>query len=72
MITDLGILRPDPDSSELELAACYRGVEPDQVRANVGWDLRISAGLGEVPPPSETELTALRDLLARTKEATGD
>jgi glutaconate CoA-transferase subunit B len=72
VITDLGILRPDPDSCELELSACYPGVKPDRVRANTGWDLRISTRLSEVPPPSEAELTGLRDLLARTKEPAHD
>ncbi len=64
VITDLGVLRPDPDTMELVLTGIYAGVSPQQVRDNTGWDLVISADLTDIPPPSEAELTALRDMLA--------
>jgi glutaconate CoA-transferase, subunit B len=63
VITDLGVLRPDPGTMELTLTGIYRGISADQVRESTGWDLVISAGLSEIAPPSEAELTALRDLL---------
>ncbi len=34
------------------------------IRDRTGWDLRVSADLAELPPPTEAELTALRGLLA--------
>jgi glutaconate CoA-transferase, subunit B len=76
VITDLGVLRPDPGTMELTLTGIYRGISADQVRESTGWDLVISAGLSEIAPPSEAELTALRDLLgggspSRTANADG-
>jgi glutaconate CoA-transferase, subunit B len=62
VITDLGVLRPDPHTCELVLAGIYPGVSVTQVSEATGWDLVISPDLAEVPPPSEAELTALRDL----------
>ena len=64
VITDLGVLRPDPGTMELVLTGIYPGVSPEQVRDNTGWDLMISPDLSNIPPPSEAELTALRDMLA--------
>jgi glutaconate CoA-transferase, subunit B len=64
VITDLGVLRPDPGISELVLTGIYAGVSPERVRDNTGWDLVISPDLTNIPPPSESELTALRALVA--------
>lgn len=64
VITDLGVLEPDPRTCELTLVAVHPGVTPEQVRAATGWDLRISADLTETPPPSEEELSVLRALQA--------
>jgi glutaconate CoA-transferase subunit B len=66
VITDLGVLRPDPDSLELVLTATYPGVSVDQVRDSTGWELAVSAELSELAPPSASELAALRLLLAST------
>jgi glutaconate CoA-transferase, subunit B len=66
VITDLGVLRPDPDSLELVLTATYPGVCVDQVRDSTGWDLAVTAEVSELAPPSTAELTALRLLLAGT------
>jgi len=63
VITDLGVLRPDPGTMELMLTGIYPEVSVDRVRESTGWDLMISADVSEIPPPSEAELTALRDLL---------
>ncbi len=69
VITDLGILRPDPVSKELTLVAVHPGVSVDRVRAATGWDLRVSPALATTPAPTERELAALRDLHARTAVA---
>jgi glutaconate CoA-transferase, subunit B len=63
VISDLGVLRADPDSLQLMLTAIYPGVSVDQVRDSTGWDLAVSAELRELAPPSTAELTALRLLL---------
>jgi glutaconate CoA-transferase, subunit B len=65
VVTDLGVL--EPDEGELTLTHVHPGVEPDEVRAATGWDLRIADDLAVTEPPSEQELSALRSL--RTKGA---
>jgi glutaconate CoA-transferase subunit B len=62
VVTDLGILEPD-DNGELILAALHPGKEIDQVRANTGWDLKITHQLRTTNPPAIEELTILRQEL---------
>jgi glutaconate CoA-transferase, subunit B len=69
VITDFGILRPNCDSEELELAAVYPGVTPAAARAACGWPLAVAADLATLPPPADTDLRVLRELHARTEEA---
>ena len=42
MITDLGILEPDPHTRELTLVAVHEGVTVEQVREATGWELRVA------------------------------
>jgi glutaconate CoA-transferase, subunit B len=72
VITDLGVLEPDPDSCELVLTAVYPGVSPAEVGERTGWDLRVAADLGEIVPPSPAELAVLRDLLATMPEGNSE
>ncbi len=65
VITDLGVLEPDPQSKELVLTEVHPGVEVESVRAETGWELRVSDDLRRTDPPSEEELSALRELIAR-------
>ena len=69
VITDLGILEPDPESRELTLACVHPGVAVDDARAATGWPLAIADGLAVTPAPTEGELAALRGLHARTAAA---
>ena len=69
VITDLGVLEPDPESRELVLTHVHPGVEADEVRAATGWALRVADDLATTPAPSEAELQALRTLHARTAAA---
>jgi glutaconate CoA-transferase subunit B len=62
VITNLGVLRPDPATLQLVLVGIYPGVTVSQVKDNTGWDLAISPGLTETSPPSRQELLALRKL----------
>jgi glutaconate CoA-transferase, subunit B len=62
VVTDLGILEPDPETRELTLASVHPGVDLEQVREATGWELRVAAELGETEPPTEEELTTLRGL----------
>jgi glutaconate CoA-transferase, subunit B len=61
VITDRCILERDA-SGELVLSALFPGVAIDDVRANVGWDLRTTATVAQVPAPGSATLNALRKL----------
>jgi glutaconate CoA-transferase, subunit B len=60
VITDLGVLEPDPETAELVLTALHHGITVEQVRAETGWPLQIAADLVITAPPSTTELETLR------------
>jgi glutaconate CoA-transferase subunit B len=64
VITDLGVLEPDPVTRELVLTQVHPGVGPDEVRAATGWDLRVAETLRTTEPPTDEELLALRELQA--------
>jgi glutaconate CoA-transferase subunit B len=79
VITDLGVLRKgaDPpaeplrpaapvgsDPRELVLEALHPGVTLVQAREATGWDLRVAGDLETSDPPTEAELTLLRELQA--------
>jgi len=64
IITDLGVLQPDPDTCEFVLTGIYPGTSVVDVKDRTGWDLQVSPDLGVLPPPSDSELAALRGLLA--------
>jgi glutaconate CoA-transferase subunit B len=62
VITDLGVLKPDPDTCELTLVSLHQGSEVDAVRAATGWKLAVAPDLEESQPPTDEELRILRDL----------
>ncbi|WP_434090319.1 CoA-transferase subunit beta [Micromonospora avicenniae] len=70
VITDLGVLEPDPVTCELTLTRLHPGVTVEQVRAATGWDLAVAERLTTGEPPTRRELTVLRALEA-TKRAAG-
>jgi glutaconate CoA-transferase subunit B len=65
VITDLGVLEPDPETKVLVLTRTHPGVEVDQVLEQTGWALEVSAELGRTEPPTAEELAKLRELLER-------
>ena len=65
VITNLGVLEPDPETKELLLAAVHPGVDVERVRGETGWELRISDELDQTEPPTDEELQALRELVGR-------
>jgi glutaconate CoA-transferase, subunit B len=69
VITDLCVLRPNPDTNELELVGVHPGIEVDAVVAATGWKLRVATDVGRVDPPTEEELSILRGLKERTSLA---
>jgi glutaconate CoA-transferase subunit B len=65
VITDLGLLEPDPETKELTLTRLHPGVDVDQAREATGWDLAVVDDPARTEAPTETELIALRELIAR-------
>jgi glutaconate CoA-transferase subunit B len=64
IITDLGVLEPDPATQVFTLTGLYPGVSVQDARDRTGWDLAAAPELQTLDPPSESELTALRGLTA--------
>ena len=64
IVTDLGLLRPNPQTMALELTHLHPGATVDQARAATGWELLISPALARTAPPTADELGALRRLNA--------
>jgi glutaconate CoA-transferase subunit B len=64
VITDLGILEPDPDTCELTLTALHPGATAEQARAATGWPLAVAADLRTTAAPTPDELAVLRRLEA--------
>jgi glutaconate CoA-transferase subunit B len=62
VVTDLGVLEPDPATYELTMTGVHPGVTVEQARAATGWRLKVSRDLCEMPAPTAAELTALRTL----------
>jgi glutaconate CoA-transferase subunit B len=64
VITDLGILRPDPDTCELVLTEVHPGCTVEQAVDATGWPLRVAETVGRTAPPTASELDALSALKA--------
>jgi glutaconate CoA-transferase subunit B len=62
VVTDLGVLEPDPQTNELVLTHVHPGGTAEQAVEATGWALRVADDLRETEPPSADELTALRGL----------
>jgi glutaconate CoA-transferase subunit B len=69
LITDLAIWKPDPVTKEFTVVSMHPGVTREKVQETCGWQVRFADTVEETPPPTELELTTLRDLQARTKAA---
>ncbi|MFY9929312.1 MAG: CoA-transferase subunit beta [Streptosporangiaceae bacterium] len=60
IITDLGVLEPDPQSLEFTLTGLYPGITVAEVRERTGWDLAVADKPEIIAVPSAAELSALR------------
>jgi len=59
VITDLGVLEPDPDTAELVLSALHPGVAVEQALGETGWELQVRDDLTITPAPTDDELATL-------------
>ncbi len=69
VITDFGVLTPEPVTDELQLTALFAGVTIDEARAATGWPLQVAPDVATLTQPSQIELETLRALHARTRAA---
>lgn len=69
VITDLCVMKPDPDTKELVVVSLHPVVTREQVIDATGWDIRFAEQLESTPEPNANELEILRELKARTARA---
>ena len=63
VVTDKAIFRFRQDTGEMYLSSLHPGVELEEVRAAVGWPLKIADDLKTTPPPTAEELRLIREEL---------
>jgi glutaconate CoA-transferase, subunit B len=63
VVTDLGTYVFDEATGEMTLATLHPGVTLSDVRAGMGWEPAVAAGLGETPAPTDEELRLIREEL---------
>jgi glutaconate CoA-transferase subunit B len=66
VVTDLGTYGFDRATGEMTLVTLHPGMTLDDVRANMGWDPKVSSDLGETPEPTPLELGLIREELDPT------
>ena len=64
IITDIGVMRPDPVTGEFVLTALHPGRTVEEAIGATGWALQVSSDLTSTEPPTATELQLLRALQA--------
>lgn len=64
VITDLGILQPEPETCELVMTALHPGVTRQACIDATGWPLRFAPELGQTVWPSLHEIDELRKIQA--------
>jgi glutaconate CoA-transferase subunit B len=69
IITDVGVLKPELGSDELQFVARYEHTTVEQAVKATGWPLKVADRVEVVAPPTADELTILRDLHRRTRVA---
>ncbi|MBS9761780.1 CoA-transferase subunit beta [Pseudomonas mosselii] len=71
IITDLCIMEPEAGTHEFVVTSIHPGVTREQIVAATGWAIRFADDVLQTAAPSDVELSALRDLEARTAAAHG-
>jgi glutaconate CoA-transferase subunit B len=69
VITDFGVLKPHPETDELQLSGLFAGASVDDARAAIGWPLALAEHIEMLAAPTALELDTLRALKARTRDA---
>ncbi len=63
VITDRALFNFDNPNREMMLIELAQGESVDSVRADVGWDVRVSADVRMMTPPTPEELAIIREQL---------
>jgi glutaconate CoA-transferase subunit B len=71
LVSDLCIMRPHPETKELQVTSLHPGVSREQIVEQTGWTVSFADHVEETPAPTPHELEVLRDLHARTAAAHG-
>lgn len=69
LITDLAVWTPDSASKEFTVRSLHPGITRQMVQDTCGWAVSFDPQVKETSPPTELELTTLRELNARTAAA---
>ncbi|MGI9365247.1 MAG: CoA-transferase subunit beta [Rhizobiaceae bacterium] len=69
LITDLAVWTPDSVSKEFTVRSLHPGITRQMVQDTCGWAVSFDPQVEETSPPTELELTTLRELNARTAAA---
>jgi glutaconate CoA-transferase, subunit B len=69
VITDLGVLTPDPRTREFTVTGVYPGVSLETIRERTGWGVAIAPEPEIIAPPTAGELAALRQFKAMSPSA---
>jgi len=62
VVTDKALFYFDAETKEMYLESLYPGVTLEEVKACVGWELKVADNLKIAPHPTEEELEALRSI----------
>jgi glutaconate CoA-transferase, subunit B len=62
VVTDLGVLEPDPETCELTMTLLHPGVTAEDARSATGWELSVADDLRVGDAPTADELEVLRSL----------
>ena len=62
VVTDLGIYHFD-ETGEMRLDSLHPGATVDDVRASIGWDIKVATDLADTAPPTADELRLIREEL---------
>ena len=69
VITDLGVLVPEEGANELVVEQLHPGVSRERIQEATGWELRFSDTVSETEEPTDSVLSVLRNLIAKTESA---
>ncbi|MBI2917572.1 MAG: CoA-transferase [Chloroflexi bacterium] len=61
VISNLGVMDFDPQTHRMRLASAHKGVTPQQVQENTGFELLMPPTVPETEPPTEEDVCLIRE-----------